>query len=199
MGGLASGSRSCFDRNLVQNHHQTWAVSGCSPAARPLDCLPVTSAGGRPLARFSVLDLTTVRSRPTCTRILADFSADVIRVERPGGEGRERVVLAERPAADWVERLRRRGVRTRQLGGSGLRRPAGSGDEPRPRSQQRGVRPPRGAGAAGASVAHARPGGASRPLTGEHQREVLASGCDAAAVDALLADSVIEQSKGETT
>jgi len=47
--------------------------------------------GGRPLARFSVLDLTTVRSGPTCTKILADFGADVIRVERPGGEGRERV------------------------------------------------------------------------------------------------------------
>jgi crotonobetainyl-CoA:carnitine CoA-transferase CaiB-like acyl-CoA transferase len=46
---------------------------------------------GRPLARFSVLDLTTVRSGPTCTKILADFGADVIRVERPGGEGRERV------------------------------------------------------------------------------------------------------------
>ncbi len=45
----------------------------------------------RPLARFSVLDLTTVRSGPTCTKILADFGADVIRVERPGGEGRERV------------------------------------------------------------------------------------------------------------
>jgi crotonobetainyl-CoA:carnitine CoA-transferase CaiB-like acyl-CoA transferase len=50
----------------------------------------VTSTG-RPLARFSVLDLTTVRSGPTCTKILADFGADVVRVERPGGEGRERV------------------------------------------------------------------------------------------------------------
>ena len=50
---------------------------------------PTTAS--RPLARFSVLDLTTVRSGPTCTKILADFGADVIRVERPGGEGRERV------------------------------------------------------------------------------------------------------------
>lgn len=51
----------------------------------------MTPTGGRPLARFSVLDLTTVRSGPTCTKILADFGADVLRVERPGGEGRERV------------------------------------------------------------------------------------------------------------
>jgi crotonobetainyl-CoA:carnitine CoA-transferase CaiB-like acyl-CoA transferase len=51
----------------------------------------VTQPSARPLARFSVLDLTTVRSGPTCTKILADFGADVLRVERPGGEGRERV------------------------------------------------------------------------------------------------------------
>jgi len=51
----------------------------------------VTPSDGRPLARFSVLDLTTVRSGPTCTKILADFGADVVRVERPGGEGQGRV------------------------------------------------------------------------------------------------------------
>ena len=38
-----------------------------------------------------MVDLTTVRSGPTCTKILADFGAQVLRVERPGGEGRERV------------------------------------------------------------------------------------------------------------
>lgn len=51
----------------------------------------VVTDAGRPLARFTVVDLTTVRSGPTCTKILADFGARVLRVERPGGEGRERV------------------------------------------------------------------------------------------------------------
>jgi crotonobetainyl-CoA:carnitine CoA-transferase CaiB-like acyl-CoA transferase len=42
------------------------------------------------LSRFSVVDFTTVRSGPTCTKILADFGATVLRVERLGGESQER-------------------------------------------------------------------------------------------------------------
>lgn len=42
------------------------------------------------LQRFRVIDLTTVRSGPTCTKVLADFGAEVLRVERPGESGRDR-------------------------------------------------------------------------------------------------------------
>jgi crotonobetainyl-CoA:carnitine CoA-transferase CaiB-like acyl-CoA transferase len=38
------------------------------------------------LARFTVLDLTHVRSGPTAVRQLADWGANVIKIEQPGGE-----------------------------------------------------------------------------------------------------------------
>ncbi len=46
--------------------------------------MPFTPAS-RALARFTVLDLTRVRSGPTCVRQLADWGANVIKIETPEG------------------------------------------------------------------------------------------------------------------
>jgi len=44
-----------------------------------------TRARRGPLSRFTVVDLTRVRSGPTCVRQLADWGADVIMIETPVG------------------------------------------------------------------------------------------------------------------
>jgi crotonobetainyl-CoA:carnitine CoA-transferase CaiB-like acyl-CoA transferase len=44
-----------------------------------------------PLSDVKVIDLSTVIAGPNCARYLADFGADVIKVERPGGDSLRRM------------------------------------------------------------------------------------------------------------
>jgi crotonobetainyl-CoA:carnitine CoA-transferase CaiB-like acyl-CoA transferase len=46
----------------------------------------VSEAAAGPLADLKVIDLSSVIAGPNCARYLADFGADVIKVERPGGD-----------------------------------------------------------------------------------------------------------------
>lgn len=54
------------------------------------------------LGRFRVLDLSRVRAGPTCARMLADFGADVIRIEPPPGvDPNDAMFAAKRKGGDF--------------------------------------------------------------------------------------------------
>ena len=47
----------------------------------------------KPLSRFTVLDLTRVRSGPAAVRQFADWGATVIKIEEPGDEQDDKLSL----------------------------------------------------------------------------------------------------------
>jgi crotonobetainyl-CoA:carnitine CoA-transferase CaiB-like acyl-CoA transferase len=65
---------------------------------RPPAQAELSATTGLPLAGLTVLDVTEFWSGPSCTRMLADFGAAVIRVERPGSRW-HRMDFAQ--LADW--------------------------------------------------------------------------------------------------
>ena len=62
---------------------------------------PHAPAARLPLSRFKVIDLTLARAGPSCVRTLADWGADVIRVEPPPGAGETDELLGKRDGSDF--------------------------------------------------------------------------------------------------
>jgi crotonobetainyl-CoA:carnitine CoA-transferase CaiB-like acyl-CoA transferase len=59
------------------------------------------TAARLPLSRFKVIDLTLARAGPSCVRTLADWGADVIRVEPPPGDGEADELAGRRDGSDF--------------------------------------------------------------------------------------------------
>ena len=68
-----------------------------------------------PLSRFKVLDLTRARSGPTCARQLADWGADVIKVEEPGEQDGDGGPFDKRHGPDFQNLQRNRRSMTLNL------------------------------------------------------------------------------------
>lgn len=54
-----------------------------------------------PLSRFKVIDLTLARAGPSCVRTLADWGADVIRVEPPPSDAEADELVGRRDGSDF--------------------------------------------------------------------------------------------------
>ena len=78
-----------------------------------------------PLARFKVLDLTRVRAGPTCVRQLADWGADVIKIEAPPSPEAAEPWAAPRHGSDFQNLHRNKRGLTLDL-----KAPEGSDDLP---------------------------------------------------------------------
>jgi crotonobetainyl-CoA:carnitine CoA-transferase CaiB-like acyl-CoA transferase len=62
---------------------------------------PSAQAARLPLSRFKVIDLTLARAGPSCVRTLADWGADVIRVEPPPIDGETEELVGRRDGSDF--------------------------------------------------------------------------------------------------
>jgi crotonobetainyl-CoA:carnitine CoA-transferase CaiB-like acyl-CoA transferase len=71
------------------------------PVEASASTVPQSQASRLPLSRFKVIDLTLARAGPSCVRTLADWGADVIRVEPPPGDGEPDEMLGRRDGSDF--------------------------------------------------------------------------------------------------
>jgi crotonobetainyl-CoA:carnitine CoA-transferase CaiB-like acyl-CoA transferase len=74
-----------------------------------------SSTTSLPLARFKVLDLTLARAGPSCVRTLADWGADVIRIEPPPSDDDSGELLGKRDGSDFQNLHRNKRAMTLNL------------------------------------------------------------------------------------
>jgi crotonobetainyl-CoA:carnitine CoA-transferase CaiB-like acyl-CoA transferase len=71
------------------------------PVETPRAAAAPTDTPRLPLSRFKVIDLTLARAGPSCVRTLADWGADVIRVEPPPDDAEASELVGRRDGSDF--------------------------------------------------------------------------------------------------
>jgi crotonobetainyl-CoA:carnitine CoA-transferase CaiB-like acyl-CoA transferase len=71
------------------------------PVETPRPAADPTETTRLPLSRFKVIDLTLARAGPSCVRTLADWGADVIRVEPPPSDADASELVGKRDGSDF--------------------------------------------------------------------------------------------------
>src|ERR1700736_7067121 len=71
------------------------------PVNEPGTAAPQDKAERLPLSRFKVIALTLARAGPSCVRTLADWGAEVIRVEPPPEDGEVSELVGRRDGSDF--------------------------------------------------------------------------------------------------
>jgi len=71
------------------------------PVNTPGTTAPQSQTAPLPLSRFKVIDLTLARAGPSCVRTLADWGADVIRVEPPPDDTEAGELVGRRDGSDF--------------------------------------------------------------------------------------------------
>jgi crotonobetainyl-CoA:carnitine CoA-transferase CaiB-like acyl-CoA transferase len=71
------------------------------PVETPGHAIPQTQSARLPLSRFKVIDLTLARAGPSCVRTLADWGAEVIRVEPPPDDDEAGELVGRRDGSDF--------------------------------------------------------------------------------------------------
>src|SRR5580692_8991450 len=71
------------------------------PVETSSHAVPQNQPSRLPLSRFKVIDLTLARAGPSCVRTLADWGADVIRVEPPPEDAEAGELVGRRDGSDF--------------------------------------------------------------------------------------------------
>ena len=71
------------------------------PVETSSHAVPQTQSSPLPLSRFKVIDLTLARAGPSCVRTLADWGAEVIRVEPPPSDDDAEELIGRRDGSDF--------------------------------------------------------------------------------------------------